>query len=67
MLLFKTTEFAGTLISSEEGTMEWVDRHHLAEINTVDDFCDLLKVIIDPNLIEFQYFVDGDSWSVSIK
>ena len=67
VLLFKATEYDGTLISSEEGPMEWIDCHHLAEINTVDDFSDLLKVINDPNLTEFQYLVDGDSWSVLIK
>ena len=67
VLLFKTTEFAGTLISSEEGTMEWVDCRNLAEVNTVDDFDDLINVINDPDLTEFQYLVDGDRWSVSIK
>ena len=67
VLLFKAIEFTGTLISSEEGPMEWVDCHHLAEVNTVDDFDDLLKVINDPDLNEFQYLVAGDIWSVSIK
>ena len=67
VLLFKATEYTGTLISSEEGTMEWVDCHHLADVNTVDDFDDLINVINDPDLTEFQYLVDGDRWSVSIK
>ena len=67
VLLFKATEFTGTLISSEEGPMEWVDCHHLAEVNTVDDFDDLLRVINDPDLTEFQWLVDGDNWIVSIK
>ena len=49
------------LISSEEGTMGRVDCHHLSEVNTVGDFDDLLKVINDPNLTEFQYLVDGDN------
>ena len=47
--------------------MEWIDCHHLAGINTVDDFDDLLKVINDPNLTEFQYLVDGGNWSVSME
>ncbi len=67
VLLFKATEYTGTLISSEEGTMEWVNCHHLAEVNTVDDFDDLIRVINEPDLTEFQYLVDGDHWSVSIK
>ena len=37
------------------------------DVKTVDDFDDLLKVINDPSLTEFQYKVDGDNWNVLIK
>ena len=47
--------------------MEWVDSNHLSEIHTVDDFDDLIRVINDPALTEFQYLVDGKTWTVSIK
>ena len=67
VLLFKATKFTGSLVSSEEGPMEWVDCYHLADVKTVDDFDDLLKVINDPSLTEFQYKVDGDNWNVLIK
>ena len=67
VLLFKATEYSGTVVSSDEGQMEWVDSNQLSEINTVDDFEDLLRVINDPKLTEFQYLVDGDTWTVSIK
>ena len=67
VLLFKATKFTGSLVSSEEGLMEWVDCYHLADVKTVDDFDDLLKVINDPSLTEFQYKVDGDNWNVLIK
>ena len=67
VLLFKASEYSGTVVSSDEGPMEWVDSNRLSEINTVDDFEDLLRVINDPKLTEFQYLVDGDTWTVSIK
>ncbi len=67
VLLFKATEFTGSLVSSEEGLMEWVDINHLSEVNTVDDFDKLLDVINNPGLTEFQYLVDGDNWRVSIR
>lgn len=35
--------------------------------NTVDDLEDLLRVINDPELTEFQYLVDRDIWTVSVK
>ena len=47
--------------------MEWMESNRLSEINTVDDFEDLMRVINDPALTEFQYLVDGDTWAVSIK
>jgi len=67
VLLFKATEYSGTVVSSDEGQMEWIESNRLSEINTVDDFEDLLRVINDPALTEFQYLVDGDDWTVSVK
>ena len=67
VLLFKATEYSGTVVSSDEGQMEWVESNRLSEIGTVDDFEDLLRVINDPALTEFQYLVNGDDWTVSVK
>ena len=67
VLLFKTESFSGQVVSSDEGEMEWVECDRLSEINTVDDLDDLLKVINDPELTEFQYLVNGDNWTISIK
>ena len=67
VLLFKADRFSGEVVSSEEGQMEWIDRHSLSETETVEDFEDLLKVMDDPDLTEFQYLVDGDNWTISLK
>ena len=67
VLLFKATEFRGRLVSSREGDMEWVEYSRLGEISAVADFEDLLRVINDPTLTEFQYLVRGDEWTVSVK
>ena len=67
VLLFKAAEYTGTVVSSDEGQMEWIESNRLSEISTVDDFEDLLRVINDPALTEFQYLVDGDDWTVSMK
>lgn len=67
VLLFKAEQFIGEVVSSEEGQMEWIDYGHLSEIDAVDDLDELLRVINDPELTEFQYLVDGDIWSVSVK
>ena len=67
VFLFKATEYSGTVVSSDEGQMEWVEGNRLSEINTVDGFEDLIRVINDPALTEFQDLVNGDTWTVSIK
>ena len=45
--------------------MEWIDYSQVSEIDTVDDFQDLLDVFNNPSLTEFQYLVEGDNWKVS--
>ncbi|MCR5753268.1 MAG: NUDIX domain-containing protein, partial [Acetatifactor sp.] len=67
VLLFKTESFNGQVVSSDEGDMEWVEYDRLSEVKAVDDLEDLLRVFNDPELTEFQYLVDGDNWTISIK
>ncbi len=67
VFLFKTNEYSGTLVSSDEGNMEWVEYDRLKDINTVDDFEELLKVMNSDKLSEFQYVVKDDIWNVVLK
>lgn len=67
VLLFKTECFRGQVVSSDEGEMEWVEYSNLSKIETVDDLDDLLEVFNNPDLNEFQYLVEGDNWTISIK
>lgn len=55
VLLFKTDKFEGTLTSSDEGEMIWIDRNSLNNCNLVSDFMDLLKVFDSDNYNEFKY------------
>ena len=67
VFLFKATEFSGDVVSSEEGEMEWVEKDMLSEVNVVEDFHDLMKVLDNPDLNEFQYTIEGDEWIVHLK
>lgn len=55
VLLFKTDRFQGTLTSSEEGEMKWIDRAELEKHNLVEDFMELLKVFDSNSYNEFMY------------
>ena len=38
-----------------------------ADVNVVEDFHDLMKVLNDPNINEFQYTIEGEDWIVHLK
>ena len=67
VLLFKTADYSGELLSSDEGKMEWIDVDKLSEVNVVEDFHDLMKVMNDPNINEFQYTIEKDEWIIHLK
>ena len=50
-----------------EEQLEWVEKSKLSEFETVDDLDELLEVMNNPELTEFQYLVEGDNWMVSVK
>lgn len=62
VFLFETDRFEGGLKSSDEGEMFWVKKADLPTVDLVNDFYDLLSVMLDENLSEFQYVIDGDEW-----
>lgn len=68
VLLFKTDKFEGTLISSDEGEMRWIDRKSLNNYKLVSDFMDLLKVFDSASYSEFMYRRNksGDDWLIRL-
>ena len=65
--LFRTDEYEGELISSEEGDMHWIKKDELSNVNLVSDFHMLLQVILDDNLNEFQYIIEDDRWKIVLN
>jgi len=55
VLLFKTDKFDGTLTSSDEGEMRWIDRNSLNDYTLVNDFMELLEVFDSDYYSEFMY------------
>lgn len=67
VFLFSADQFSGEVISSDEGEMHWVSKEELSSLQLVDDFMELLQVILDDSLSEFQYVVESDEWKVVLK
>ena len=67
VFLFVADKFSGEVISSEEGAMHWVKKEDLPKVNLVNDFTELLEVMLDEKLSEFQYVVEDGKWKVVQK
>lgn len=67
VFLFKADEFYGDIISSEEGNMQWINKKDLEKVGIVNDFIELLEVMLDDNLNEFQYIFENDGWKIIKK
>jgi len=67
VFLFVADEFSGELVSSCEGQMHWVKESELKNVNLVEDFDDLIDVMLSDRLSEFQYVVKDDAWIVVKK
>jgi len=63
VFLFEATEYEGELCSSDEGKMYWINTEDLDKVNLVKDLKDLIDVMLDENLSEFQYVVEKNKWS----
>ena len=68
VFLFQADRFSGTLVSSDEGHMEWVRREDVAALKTVNDFAELMEVFDREDLTEFQYTIEPDGrWVIHLK
>ena len=66
VLLFKTSQFTGTLTSSEEGVMKWLHRDELSSCRLAENFLELLQVFDSDDLTEF-FYVDKPADGQHVK
>lgn len=67
VFLFETSQFEGELRHSKEGKMYWISKEELTKVNLVNDFNDLIDVMLDDTLNEFQYVIEGEEWKIVKK
>lgn len=67
VFLFTANNFEGEVVSSEEGSMHWVNKDELLKEDLVSDFTELLQVMLDEKLTEFQYVATEGEWNVVLK
>lgn len=67
VFLFRASQFTGEVVSSDEGEMYWVSKEALSDVHLAEDFHELVQVMLDDRLTEFQYVVDNGQWKAVIK
>lgn len=67
VFLFQADQFTGEIISSQEGSMHWIEKEQLSSVNTVNDLDELLQVMLDDDLTEFQYVIEDKKWKIVMK
>ena len=67
VFLFRARRFTGELHNSDEGRVAWFTRKELSNLPTVDDLAELIRVMDDENLSEFQYIVENGRWTIEIR
>ena len=67
VFLFTTNEFEGEMISSDEGEMHWIDKSDISSLDAVDDLQEMIDVMLNENLTEFQYVIEEAEWKVILK
>ena len=67
VFLFETDQFEGKLVDSDVGKLHWIKISELSNVNLVNDFEELIEVMMSDSLTEFQYVVENDEWIVVKK
>ena len=66
VFFYRATKFSGTLTSSDEGEVFWIDRNELQNRTLVTDFMEMLRVFDSPDLNEFYYYKEDNSWGLKL-
>ena len=67
VLFYKTSNFEGELVSSEEGEVWWEDIDNLSNLNLSLDMNDMLRVFMEDKLSEFYYYKKSGKWQYELK
>lgn len=67
VLFYKTSNFEGELVSSEEGKVWWEKMDNLSNLRLSNDMADMLRVFLDDSLSEFFYYKENNKWLYELK
>ncbi len=67
VLFYKTNQFEGTLSSSEEGEVRWVELEEMKKMNLADRMDIVLEVFLNEKISEFFFYQGNGEWREVLK
>ncbi len=62
VFLYKTNQFSGELISSDEGRVFWIERSELEAMNPIWNLKELMYIFETEEFGEFFFMIENDKW-----
>ena len=66
VFFYKATRFSGTLTSSDEGQVFWIERNELTHYPLAPDMEAMVQVMESDSLSEFYYYKENGSWNYKL-
>ncbi|MBP3649609.1 MAG: 8-oxo-dGTP diphosphatase [Clostridia bacterium] len=67
VLLYRADRFSGTLASSGEGEVSWVELDELRSLPLADSMVNMLRVFLEEDLNEQYYLLENGKWVEMLK
>lgn len=67
VLFYKTNKFEGTLSSSEEGEVHWMELEEMKKSNLADGMDKMLKVFLEESISEYFFYKENGEWKEELK
>lgn len=67
VLFYKTDQYEGELISSDEGEIYWLELEEMKQIQLADGMDKMLEVFLDDNISEYFFYKENGEWIEKLK
>lgn len=67
VLFYKADQFEGTLSSSAEGEVRWVELEEMKKMNLAEGMDKMLEVFLDERVSEYFFYKENGEWLEELK
>ena len=67
VLFYKTDKFEGTVTSSDEGEVYWIELEEMKQKKLAYGMDKMLKVFLDENISEYFFYKENGKWTEELK